>query len=310
MDNKITLKRLKNFLIYDSIKLIACVVGVVFLLLIIFNAVAKKPTEGQDFYMLISDDVICSTEGYNLVYKTKNDEKFNFSYDVLRVNNMHIDPSGYTNGYLMNTYVELGEDDVFIASDLEGEGLYESYVKSNFAREVFAYVTDAKNYVIKNGFLNDDGSINVEKVRRNFISTRGKDTRFEKDADFEKGVLSEVERIKSIYENAIIFEKVLQNHPELLYKHETVTYQDRVIAEGYFALNLEKLNGKNENFISNAFTRCIVVNEELGTIEYTSSGIVLMFGNNLVDEGDLYFEGLAFVNNLINTYSTFIDELN
>ena len=69
MDNKITLQRLKTFFIYDSIKLLACVIGVVFFLVIVFNAIAKKPTSGQEYFVMVADNVYIGNDGYNFVHK-------------------------------------------------------------------------------------------------------------------------------------------------------------------------------------------------------------------------------------------------
>ena len=72
MDNKITLSRLKTFFVYDLVKLIACVLGVVFLLVIIFNAISKKPTNGQDYFLMISDEIVVSNDGLQLLNDVKN----------------------------------------------------------------------------------------------------------------------------------------------------------------------------------------------------------------------------------------------
>ena len=311
MDNKITRSRLKTFFVYDLVKLVACVLIVVVILLVIFNAIAKKPTNGQDYFLMLGDDIIVSKEGNKLLndVKTSNYNDYGFSYDILRVNNMQIDPTGYSSGYLMNTYVELGEDDAFIVADTEGDGLYENYVSSYFAVEIFDYIENAINYVKSNGFIDENGNFNEEKIENNFFKTRGNDSRFETEKLYKSGVQNEIKRIKSIYKNAVVLKTVLQNHPELLYKKEQVLYNNEVIKEGYFAINLEKLNGNGENVISNAFTRAIVTDEELGTVEYTVSGVVLLVGNNFNENNDLDYESLAFINKIINKYSTFIGEL-
>lgn len=76
MDNKITRSRLKTFFEYDLVKLIALVLGVVLALYFIFGAVAKKPTDGQDYFLMIGDDVIVDTEGKGLLNEVKN-SKYN-----------------------------------------------------------------------------------------------------------------------------------------------------------------------------------------------------------------------------------------
>lgn len=317
MDNKITLKRLKTFFTYDAIKLVAAVVAVCFALLIVFNAVAKKPSYGQDYYMLVADNIHMGQEGQAFCQTVKNSgvENYGFSYDILRVNNMVIQEAGYSSNYMMNTYVELGEDDVFIVADVEGDNLYNNYISSFFAEEINLYIEQALTYCKTNGFVDDNGNFNTDKIRKNFINTRGKDSRFEKNADFNNGVQNEIARIKAIYKNAVVLKKVLENHPELLYKEETLSYNDKVVEKGYYALKLSALNGKGDKRVENAFS-CAVPKLSEGeeitdeTIyEYTIENVVVLIGKNSVDEGDLYYESLAFINKLIDTYSTFIDEI-
>ena len=311
MDNKITLQRLKTFFIYDSIKLLACVIGVVFFLVIVFNAIAKKPTSGQDYFVMVADNVYIGNDGYNFVHKVNGNEvdNYGFSYDILRVNNMVIDPTGYSSGYLMNTYAELNEDDVFIVADVEGSTMYDNYINSYFAVGINDYIESALKYVTSNGFISETGVVNEEKIRSNFIKTRGEDTRFETEKLFNEGLNNEVNRIKAIYKNANILKQVLLNHPELYHETEQIIYNNEVIFEGVFGLKLSALPGKGDNKITNMYYRAITVDANAGIVDYTAEGIVLLVGNNYSSEGDLFFENLAYINSLINTYSSFIDEL-
>ena len=308
MDNKITSSRLKTFIAYDLGKLLAFVLGVILVLYLVFNAIAKKPTDGQDYYLMIGDEVIVSTDGKKLLNDVKDAayDNYGFSYDVLRVNNMQIDPTGYSSTYLMDTYVQLSEDDVFIVND-DGsdDGLYKRYISQECAIEIFDYINAALTYVKSNNFVDENGVFNEEKIRLNFNATRGEDSRFKTEKAYNEGVENEIKRIKAIYNNANTLKAVLQNHPELLYKQEKIYYNGQFIKEGYFALNLSVLQG-----ISNLFTRVVLVDEESGTIDYTTDGIVLMIGNNYNANGDLNYESLALVNSIINKCSTFISELN
>lgn len=311
MDNKITKQRLKTFFVYDAVKLIASVLIVVFALLIVFNAVAKKPSSGQDFYLLLADNIVIGDEGLLFAQSVMDEdvENYGFSYDILRTTNMRIQDAGYSSAYMMNTYVELGEDDVFVLADKD-DGLYSSYIKTNSAREINAYIEDALTYVKSNGFVDETGNFNEQKIRKNFNATRGGDTRFEKENAYNTGARNEIKRIKAIYKNATVLKLVLQRHPELFYKEEQVIYKDEVIQSGYFGLRLSALNGKGDKTVANMFTTAVktTVNDE-ETVSYTTENIVLLIGNNRYDEGDLFFESLAFINKLIDTYSTFIDEI-
>ena len=310
MNLKITKSRLKTFFAYDAVKLVAAVVITVLLLWIILNALAKKPSNGQDFYMMVADDVVISDEARALPSKVKDgDAKYKFSYDVLNVNTLVINPAGYSSAYMMNTYCELGEDDVFICIDDGDESLYNQYTNLYWGEDIVSYATYALNFLKDNGFISESGEFTDEKTEEYFLKTRKKDARFRKKAAREQGVKQEAERLKRVYDNAKALLTAIDAHPELLYDEKEIKISDKYSVKGKFAINLGALDGNpavnGKKQITDLFARKVY--DDGGNVsEITADKVLLLVGRNEQDEGDLYYESLAFINTLLFEYSTFL----
>lgn len=310
MNLKITKTRVKTFFAYDFIKVIAAVGITVLLLWIILNALAKKPTNGQDFFMMVADDVVISDEARALPsYVKGGDGKYKFSYDVLNVNTLVINPAGYSSAYMMNTYCELGEDDVFICTDTGEGSLYNQYTDLYWGEDIVSYANFALEFLRDNGFIDESGEFTDKNAESYFLKTRKKDARFRKQSAREQGIKQEAERLKSIYENAKALLLALENHPELLYEEKEVKINDKLTVKGKFAINLGALDGSpsvnGKKSITDLFARN-AYDENGNVTDVTADKVLLLIGRNEQDEGDLYYESLSFINTLLYEYSTFL----
>lgn len=327
MDNKINGRRLKTFFTYDVIKTIAVSLIVCVLLTLIFNALGKKATDGQSFKILVGDDII-SGEDENKAYNTAISSGalgYGFSYEILTGGITNLSAKGnYGAAYMLNTFHEIGDDDVFIAS----ETLAASYVKSGWAIKIKSldgsygedtYVGLAYKYLKSNGFYEDEtadyNDVNEQKVRENFIKTRGKDSRFNNAEKKESGVKKETERIKGLKKNIDAFKNLIETCPDLLASSEELTeykVSEKVVFKGCYLMNLGALG---DSFI-NAFKVAVKkTGEEGGTqssggssksgeTEYTKDGIYLAIGNYAKKSGDLFFETAAYVLSLVKEFGT------
>ena len=70
MDNRITKTRLKTFLSYDLIKVLAVTLILCIVCLIVFNWVGEKPSSGQSFYVLCDPNVEIGEDGSMLPIDT------------------------------------------------------------------------------------------------------------------------------------------------------------------------------------------------------------------------------------------------
>lgn len=304
MVNKITGKRLKNLISYDWLKMLALSVIVCIVVILVFNAFAKKPSDGQDFRLVIDQDVIVEGDEIKGVFDTLFDgsvEEGGFSYETLQGQVVYLrgndeSPKSYILG---GVYAELNQDDVNILL----EDVYLEYIAQNNAVKIDEYLISAKQFLLDNGLCNSLGEFDVNRVNSYFETTRGKDTRFKTAEQIRKGKEDELKRLKAIWNNATALQKCFEEHPELLDERTYLfgTYENT----GKFAINLSKLNGNSESgkYIENLFKRSYVKDDQ--TL-YTVEGIYLTVGQTSDADGDLFYEKLAFLYTLIKTYSTFI----
>ena len=86
MVNKITKARLKNFIWYNSAKILILTVILSVVLGLLFNFVEKKPTDGQDFKILIDESITLGVEIDELFSDlfTSDEDGGGFSYEILK----------------------------------------------------------------------------------------------------------------------------------------------------------------------------------------------------------------------------------
>lgn len=304
MDNKITKTRLKTFVSYDLIKVVAIALILCVGAMVLFNGVAEKPTTAQSFYVLCDPDVIIGDEGGMIPIDTarKGAKSGGFSYDILEVSTTNIDSVAYNPSYMLKTAAEVGDDDIFIT----GEKLGKEYLNGYFATDIVGLVKDAKQYCTDNNFYSKSGTINEENIRQNFLYVRKKDNRFRSSKQKEEGVALEIQRIKTIWENATLLERVFSEHSEIFSDKFTSFSWGGQEHTGSFAIDLSKIKGgKDGSVIENAF-KFGTTNLETGEVTYTTNGLYLFVGNNEDINGDLNYESLAYIRTILEKYSDFI----
>ncbi len=315
MDNKITIKRLKNFIAYDLVKTIAVTLSIVVVLILVMNFLSPKPTEGQEFTLLIDDQVICGTYSQTILddIKGKDVDDYGFSYEILKTTKTQIVPGEYGSYYMLDTYSQVYYDDIFVCADIYTEDaetkekvatLYDSFIYNLYAYNIVDYYEDALKFV--KPFFDGD-TINENEVKNYFAKERGKDARFRKDSEYYKGLEEEIRRIKAIKTNADKFKALCENY-DILYKNESVVAKNGETLNGYFAIDVNKLAVYQRNAlpISNVYSRA-VLDDKGYFVDSTTENVLIMVGANKEVNGDLFYEGLAFINYFIKTYTTLLD---
>ena len=302
MVNKITKQRLKNVIVYDGVKILALSVILCVVLILIFNAFAKKPSNGQAFKFVIDENIHVGDDvnGFMDDLFESGSENGGFSYEILQGETVYLrsndeSPKEYV---LNNVYAELSQDDVCVLE----EEIYLQYISRNNAVDLVDYVKSAKTFLLNEGICNAGGEFDVSAVNAYFEKTRLKDSRFRTSEQIEKGKKDELDRLKAIWKNATALDTCFATHPEVL-DERTFTIGDYT-KTGKFALKIDVFDGKDGKLVENLFKRSYL--DENEETVYTTSGIYITVGNNLQDDGDLYYENLAVLYTLINTYSTFI----
>ncbi|MBO7214603.1 MAG: hypothetical protein J6V66_03795 [Clostridia bacterium] len=305
MVNKLTKRKLKLFAVYDLWKVAVVSVLACAILLLAFNFVAKKPSDGQEFKILI-DKTVNMGDDINDLFEnlfTKAPEQGGFSYEMLKAETVIINGTDENpDAYLLNSvYGDLYYDDVVILQ----EDLLEIYVNNHMATDINVYISDAKAFLISNGLCDANGVFNETAVYDYFDRTRKGDSRFRTKEKKEQGRKDELERLKGIWFMANALENCLRANPNLLDKEREYNYYT-LPQKGVYALRLGALIGKDGADISNLFN-IKHVKEDTEEIYYSADGLYLAIGSNKEENGDLYYEMLSVVYTLIKTYTTYLD---
>ena len=222
MDNKITKKRLGNFLSYEWILMIIVIVIGIILFDWVYAILEVRPTVGQEFKVYY-DQNFSLTDKEKL--KTMIERNNTLSYDVLKTDYEVL--SGATDVNILNVRLSVQEGDIIITDNLEpGEDEFEPKVRSEYIIDTESVYTlenllaDAKTYLgrfVKDGEDKSDVSyenLDTNKIDSAFLARMKKDNRFRSDAQKEDGKVLERNRIKKLCADVADFEKFLNTAPE------------------------------------------------------------------------------------------------
>ena len=326
MDNRFTKKRVANMLSYDWIKMIFLVVAIVFLWVLAFTIGSPRASKGQTFgiFYFYGGDYRYSTDPTTLGENMQKEGVF--SYDVLDFNVREI---GETYAEILLTSNSVQEGDVMITVDHPEsiEKLKSPFriLIDNYGEVFYDYndlIADAKKYCLENGFVYSSNGVyylNEQRITDYFTQRMKKDPRFrnEESQRYQDGVKGEIERIKRVWNNAIMLEDCLNTHPEIKYSY--VRYTQTVAAdpnaidaetlanqkERVYGINLGRLTGTEKVITSDFYYN--LYDEEGAVTGSTAEGIVLCVYDYYGYQPHLQFETLSFVNAMISKYSNFLN---
>ncbi len=304
MVDKITKRKLKSFFVYDAWKVVALSAIFCVIFVLIFNFVGKKPSDGQEFKLILDDDIVLGVgiDGFIEELFTSEPTEGGFSYEMLKGETVYIyDTEENPEDYLLGAvYCELNYDDACIL----GETMYDAYLKMyGAAVEIDKYISDAKAFLLSNGLCDENGVFDENRVNKYFDQTRKGDSRFRTKEEKEQGRKAEFERLKGIWLMATSLENCFAIFPELLDEREgTNEIGEKVV--GKYALNLGELDGGDYGDITRLFST--VKTDEQGNTSYTADGIYLAIGNNKEVNGDLHYEILAVMYHIVKNYSSYL----
>ena len=220
MDNKLTKKRLSDFLSYDWIIMLVVIVAAIVLWELVYTIAAVRLTEGQNFKYYYDVNMYAGNDAafYSLITEDEDDPVF--SYDVLSVTSESLS-SDYN---VLNLRLSVYEGDV-IFTDKKPEDSGNNRAKSIVDSERVYVLTDLLNDGVTYlaGFLKDGlstqangkevvfdyNNLDEQKIRDNFLSRMRKDNRFRTDAQKEEGFYLEADRIKKVCEELEKFDYLL-----------------------------------------------------------------------------------------------------
>ena len=317
MDNKITRRRLSDFLSYEWIIMIIAIVFAIMGLEFIYTVSATRASVGQQFKFYFDENLSSNVSDFGNVLEFKVGENGKtFSYDVMEVSSEALTSS--FNVLSARLSVQDGDvifSDTMIKDEETGESRAKSLVDGFSICSLEKLLTDAKSYLSD---FTENGELNDELIIAHFNERMKRDNRFRTEKAKETGRALEIERIKKLSEEVQDFQKIMsldvdglffnytryeyssQNEKDDVYK----TLYEREISSGKenlrYGINLAALSYETEGKqdVSRFFQ-----NRETNNAE----NVVLMVFDFLSYQPDLQFETISFINTIFRTCSDFLD---
>lgn len=318
MDNKITKKRLSDFLAYDWILMIVCALAAILLWEFVYGIVSVKLTTGQQFKIYYDQGTTSSARV----------EEFLVGNDVLSYDVLEIDVEQLvSDANVLSTRLSIYEGDIIISDAIERDGAVRAkqLVDTTPIYSLDAMLADAKTYL--RGFLKDGitaenaeydyANLDEQKIRANFITRQDGDNRFRKDEQIEEGVKLECERIEKLIKDVADFERFLESAPDEAFFRYTKFEQtlDGELPEYYD----EQYRGLYENELANRPNARYGINAgglTGGKVDpslyfmtsgaTSADGAIIMSFNFLEYQPDLQFECISFMTAFVRQCSNFI----
>ena len=322
MDNKITKKRLSDFLSYEWIVMIIIAVVAILGWDLVYQVSSVQLTTGQVFKYYYDESVvsISNTELVNGLL-----EKNTFSYDVIRLNTEMID----SENNVLASRLTIQEGDV-IFTDIKGIGKTETVsgeerpvtVRAMAHVDTLSYkmyalddmLEDAKTYV-KDNFIVDGGAISVAnidmtKLESVFRARMKKDNRFREEAQIQKGILAEKVRVEKLIETVEGFEAFITNpqYQSALFKYKRFTQKynlattdaDKATYQEWMDGQEEKIYGINIGVLDEMsesvdFSKVLKLREPENPTDKSTKNVVLMAFDFREYQPHLQYESLSFV---------------
>ena len=337
MENRLTKKRLANYLSYEWLGIVATVVAAVFLIIILYNAVAVKLTVGQHFKYYFDENI--NADSVNsvtyLITKGKGGNTV-LSYDVLSFTEETL----VSGNNVLSTRIQIQEGDVCF-TDVNSSATSKRACTIIDVGYVYSYdklFSDGKKYLAI--FLADPSKSETEdmldynnldegKIKAHFRERMKNDNRFRTEEQKLAGEQQEIERIKTVCKDLTDLKILLEYDDELRqggdslfydYIYYEQTYQNTHSQEAQtryesakqsnidlygrerlrYALKLEKLEGGEGKKTVNEYFRL--------KDRATSKDVVLITFDFWSYQYDLQFETVTFVNTIVRDFSTILDD--
>ncbi len=326
MENKLTKKRLSDFLSYEWIFMIIIAVCAILGWELIYHVSSVQLTTGQTFKYYY-DETVVSVSNNEFIKELINRQTF--SYDVIRLNTEMLD----SENNVLASRLTIQEGDV-IFTDVKGIGKTEtvnqverpvavrakSYVDS-FSFKMYALddmLEDAKNY-LKDNFIKDGQEIDASKVddiidevklERTFRQRMKGDNRFRNEDQIKKGIEAERGRIKKLIANVDYFEKFINDpaNQDALFKYtrfeqtynRATTDASKEQYQEWMSQEKEKIYGINIGALDEMgdgvdATKILQLRKPENEGDKLSKNVVLMVFDFKTYQPHLQYESLSFV---------------
>ena len=245
MDNKITKRRLSDFLAYEWIMMIIIAVVAMIVWELVYTMAGVRLSVGQQFKFYFDETVYGNSSA--VVRLLDKDQAL--SYDILELNAESLS----SDFNVLSTRLSIQEGDILITDckdptegaekpeEVEDKKIrlrtmvdsYHGYAFEELlfdAKEYLLKFMDEENKTVKDGTVFNsvqDGIFDAEKIEKSFRSRMKKDNRFRKESDKKIGIGLETQRIERLYKEVVDFGKLLEDNTENLFYRYTKFSQSR-----------------------------------------------------------------------------------
>ncbi|MBR2448968.1 MAG: hypothetical protein IKB30_02480 [Clostridia bacterium] len=243
MDNKITKRRLSDFLAYEWIMMIIIAVVAMIVWELVYTMAGVRLSVGQQFKFYFDETVYGNSSAVVRLL----DKDQTLSYDILELNAESLS----SDFNVLSTRLSIQEGDILITDckyptegaekpeEVEDKKIrLRTMVDSYHGYSYEEMLLDAKTYLRKymlstyensDAVFNyvQDGIFDAEKIEKSFRSRMKKDNRFRKESDKKIGIGLETQRIERLYKEVVDFSKLLEDDTENLFYRYTKYSQSR-----------------------------------------------------------------------------------
>lgn len=316
MDNRITKKRLSNFLSYEWILMIVVIFLAIATMELMYSVTSTRITAGQFFKYYLDKNLSSDVADFylSLNYEPGKNGK-TFSYDVLKVGMESLTVSDE----VLTARLSVQEGDVIFTDTTEeenGSSRAKQIVDGFPIMPLDDLLSKAKEYIA--GFT-VGGELSEELIRTHFDERMRKDNRFRTEEQKEAGRILETERIQKLAKDVEDFEKLFTADIDGLFfyytKYENAhalepDNEDWEILYGReksagrenakYGINLSVLGygGGDKKDVSRFFQRYDT---------RTADDVVVMVFDFTEYQPDLQFETISFINTIFRSCSDILD---
>lgn len=344
MDNKITRKRLSDFLAYEWIVVIIVIIASIIAWELAYTIGSVKLTVGQEFKYYYDQNVYSTGEGK--LYSLMLDKKA-LSYDILEFYGESLS----SDFNVLSTRLSVQEGDIIITDSKEAEeGQPAQQVRAKSIVDHMSGVSfekllkDAKTY-LRDNFLQDglktvsdytanpDADLDLAvlyenldsaKIQAHFLKRMRKDNRYRTDTQKAEGIELEKVRIEKLCTEVQDFEKLIlaeSTHPDLFFRYtrfeQSLAFaeeqRDKERYEEYLKEQQECIYGLNVSALKDYNTD--KGEQKTNPTEYftligsngKADNIVIMAFDFWDYQYDLQFETISFINTIVRQCSDILD---
>lgn len=320
MDNRLTKKRLSDFLAYEWLIILGTIFAVIVALELLYTTLAARLSVGQQFKYYVDEDISVTSvySIYNVLGIDIGENGKTFSYDVMSVESENLN-SSYN---VLSIRLSVQEGDAIFTSSVEKEDVgarAKAVADGHPLYDMEGLLAGAKEYLsqftVTGGNIYDLNDYDEAVIRAYFDERMKGDNRYRNEEDKEAGRQLEIGRIKKLAKDTEDFEKFLNcGNGALFYRYtrfeqSTELYPD----EEYYKKGYDKqVESGRENLIYGINIAELKGGKNVSDYlklagSDSAENVVLMLFDFSSYQYDLQFEAISFVDTLVREFSDILD---